>query len=112
MNFVVYQLNRQICTSLFKLQITCLNWTFQTFFFQADHFEENVPAIGARTSDCRFVELNCKPKRTCGQLPLYSSMGKETPTFGEGSTPWTAGIYIEGETLLQPVVSLKGTKLL
>jgi hypothetical protein len=23
-------------------------------------------------------------------------MGKETPTFGEGSTPWTAGIYIEG----------------
>ena len=23
-------------------------------------------------------------------------MGKETPTFGEGATPWTAGIYIEG----------------
>ena len=68
----------------------------------SDHIEETAPAIGARTSDCRYVELNCKPKRTCGQLPLYSSMGKETPTFGEGSTPWTAGIYIEGETLLQP----------
>ena len=24
-------------------------------------------------------------------------MGKETPTFGEGATPWTAGIYREGE---------------
>ena len=67
--------------------------------FQDDHSEETAPAIGARTSNCRYVELNCKPKRTCGQLPLYSSMGKETPTFGEGSTPWTAGIYIEGETL-------------
>ena len=33
-------------------------------------------------------------------------MGKETPTFGEGSTPWTAGIYIEGETLSQPVFFL------
>ena len=85
-----------MCDKIFQ---TCL-------LFQDDHSEETATAIGARTSNCRYVELNCKPKRTCGQLPLYSSMGKETPTFGEGSTPWTAGIYIEGETLSQPVFFL------
>ena len=39
-------------------------------------------------------------------------MGKETPTFGEGSTPWTAGIYIEGETLYTQLFFLGICKML
>ena len=39
-------------------------------------------------------------------------MGKETPTFGEGSTPWTAGIYIEGETLYSQLFFLEGTTVI
>ena len=28
---------------------------------------------------------------------MYSALGNETPNFGEGTTPWLAKIYVEGE---------------
>jgi len=49
-----------------------------------------------RQMDCSYVSIDCKPTRSCGKLPLYSSMGTDTPTFGEGVTPWKADIYVEG----------------
>ena len=37
------------------------------------------------TNQCTFIENSCSNIKECGTLPLYSSLGPETPIFGEGT---------------------------
>ena len=46
---------------------------------------------------CSYIETTCSKAKNCGKLPLYSALGSETPKFGEGTTPWLAKVYVEGE---------------
>lgn len=37
---------------------------------------------------CKYVQSVCSGGFTCGVPPLYTSLGKETPTYGKGVVPW------------------------
>ena len=96
-NFPIYLLASRF--NFLKRFVTCS--VILIFYFSMKTYYNNHYISKRNTHEdeptCSYIETTCAEAKNCGKLPLYSALGSETPKFGEGTTPWLAKVYVEGE---------------